>query len=443
MRYRVSAQLHSRRALTTALLLATALSAGCSADAVRFDDGFYTGAVPQAANAQMAPAQSGAYPQNIDQTMTGSISQAQAQNNGGFTGTQQPMPPQQPYASNQPYASSEVQRGQLPPPPQPNYGQAQAGTVFGQGNGSAGASQQTATVAPQQDLDQTRGTPPTTLNQQAQHIGSPSSRPVNSSNGATASNGASQTVTVESGDTLSAIARRSGISASAIREANNMSGDVVRVGQRLVVPTARPGGSSKPTQVASVQTAPKPYEKPEDTQASKPVTTKPEAPKAQAETAVTAPKETRVATAQPKSSVSEQARASDEVAPQSSGIGRYRWPVQGRVLQRFGEKVGSKRNDGLNISVPRGTPVKAAENGVVIYAGDGLKEFGNTVLVKHDDGLVTVYGHADSLKVKRGDKVKRGEQIASSGMSGDASVPQLHFEVRKNSAPIDPSGYLQ
>src|SRR5690606_23963406 len=103
---------------------------------------------------------------------------------------------------------------------------------------------------------------------------------------------------------------------------------------------------------------------------------------------------------------------------------------------------GSGR-DGIDIAVPEGTPVKAAENGVVIYAGDGLKEFGNTVLVRHDDGLVTVYGHASSIEVKRGQKVKRGQEIAQSGMSGSAKSPQLHFEVRKNSAPVDPSTFLE
>ncbi|MEP4422761.1 MAG: M23 family metallopeptidase, partial [Nitratireductor sp.] len=95
------------------------------------------------------------------------------------------------------------------------------------------------------------------------------------------------------------------------------------------------------------------------------------------------------------------------------------------------------------IAVPEGTPVKAAENGVVIYAGDGLKEFGNTVLVRHEDGLVTVYGHASELKVARGDKVRRGQEIARSGMSGSADLPKLHFEVRKDSVPVNPTGYLE
>ena len=119
-----------------------------------------------------------------------------------------------------------------------------------------------------------------------------------------------------------------------------------------------------------------------------------------------------------------------------------RWPVKGRVISAYG-KGGGKANDGIDIAVPEGTAVKAAENGVVIYAGDGLKDFGNTVLVRHENGLVTVYGNASELKVQRGQKVKRGEEIAVSGMSGNANSPKLHFEVRKNSAPVDPSTFLE
>ncbi|HEV7415716.1 MAG TPA: M23 family metallopeptidase, partial [Tianweitania sediminis] len=125
-----------------------------------------------------------------------------------------------------------------------------------------------------------------------------------------------------------------------------------------------------------------------------------------------------------------------------TGIGKMRWPVRGRVIANFG-KSGGKAGDGIDIAVPEGTPVKAAENGVVIYSGDGLKEFGNTVLVRHENGLVTVYGHASELKVKRGENVKRGQDIALSGMSGSTQSPKLHFEVRKNSAPVDPSTFLE
>ena len=162
-------------------------------------------------------------------------------------------------------------------------------------------------------------------------------------------------------------------------------------------------------------------------------TAKPAA-KAEKVAAYTPPKKTE--------KVIEQAEDDTAAAPDATGIGRMRWPVRGRVISQYGKGSG-KSNDGIDISVPEGTPVKAAENGVVIYAGDGLKEFGNTVLVRHEDGLVTVYGHASELKVGRGDKVKRGQEIAVSGMSGTTDAPKLHFEVRKNSAPVDPSGYLE
>lgn len=92
---------------------------------------------------------------------------------------------------------------------------------------------------------------------------------------------------------------------------------------------------------------------------------------------------------------------------------------------------------------PEGSSVKAAENGVVIYAGDGLKEFGNTVLIRHENNIVTVYGHNSKILVQRGQKVRRGDEIAKSGMSGNASTPRVHFEVRKNSSPVNPIKYLE
>ena len=135
--------------------------------------------------------------------------------------------------------------------------------------------------------------------------------------------------------------------------------------------------------------------------------------------------------------------ASDAEAPDSTGIGKMRWPVRGRVIGTYGNSSGSGINDGIDIAVPEGTPVKAAENGVVIYAGDGLKDFGQTVLVRHADGKVTVYGHASEITVARGDIVRRGQEIARSGMSGSAETPKLHFEVRKDSAPVDPVSFLE
>ncbi len=141
--------------------------------------------------------------------------------------------------------------------------------------------------------------------------------------------------------------------------------------------------------------------------------------------------------------VIEDAEKDQSAAPSSTGISQMRWPVRGRVLASFGQRDGTSVNDGIDIMVPEGTPVKAAENGVVIYSGDGLKEFGQTVLIRHDNGLVTVYGHNSQILVQRGQKVRRGEDIAKSGMSGNAKSPKLHFEVRKNSSPVNPSKYLE
>jgi murein DD-endopeptidase MepM/ murein hydrolase activator NlpD len=116
----------------------------------------------------------------------------------------------------------------------------------------------------------------------------------------------------------------------------------------------------------------------------------------------------------------------------------FRWPARGRIIQGF--KAGG--NDGINISVPAGTSVRAAENGVVVYSGDGLKGYGNLVLIKHPNGFVTAYGNNGELDVKRGDQVKRGQVIAKSGDTGNVNAPQLHFELRKGSTPVDPTNYL-
>lgn len=230
--------------------------------------------------------------------------------------------------------------------------------------------------------------------------------------------GAAGTYTVQSGDTMSSIARKTGVGVVALKQANGMKDGLLKIGQTLKVPAGGTAtvASAKPAKVDPVTTA--------TTQAP----------------ARTTPSETLASYTPPKkdAKVIQQAEDDDAVAPDATGIGKMRWPVRGRVISGFGAG-----KDGVDIAVPTGTPVKAAENGVVIYAGDGLKEFGNTVLVRHENGLVTVYGHASSIEVQRGQKVKRGQEIALSGMSGTTDSPKLHFEVRKNSAPVDPSGYLE
>jgi len=129
-------------------------------------------------------------------------------------------------------------------------------------------------------------------------------------------------------------------------------------------------------------------------------------------------------------------------APASSGKG-FLWPVKGRVVSGFGTKAKGLRNDGINIAARRGASVKAAENGVVVYAGNELRGFGNLILVKHSGGWVTAYAHVDKVLIKRGDKVAKGRQIATVGSTGGVKSPQLHFELRRGRTARDPQKYLR
>jgi murein DD-endopeptidase MepM/ murein hydrolase activator NlpD len=131
-----------------------------------------------------------------------------------------------------------------------------------------------------------------------------------------------------------------------------------------------------------------------------------------------------------------------KTAEPAGSLPTFRWPVRGRVIAAFGPKPNGFQNDGINLAVPEGTPVKAAEDGVVAYAGNELKGYGNLVLVRHSNGFVTAYAHASEILVKRGEAVKRGQVIAHSGQTGNVTSPQLHFEIRKGATPVDPAQYL-
>ncbi len=130
-------------------------------------------------------------------------------------------------------------------------------------------------------------------------------------------------------------------------------------------------------------------------------------------------------------------------APMLAGGKGFLWPVNGKVVSGYGPKAKGLQNDGINIVAPRGTPVRAAENGVVAYAGNELRAFGNLLLIKHSGGWMTAYAHNDTLLVKRGDKVVKGQDIAKLGSSGNVSTPQLHFEMRKGRQAVDPQKYLK
>ncbi len=232
---------------------------------------------------------------------------------------------------------------------------------------------------------------------------------------------------VASGDSLYKIAKSHGVSVAALKEANGISDGKLRIGQALKIPAQGGKGPlvAKSADVDMIQTS----AAAQNAKVLKPT--------------VIADGKVKEYTAPKTDEVKAEADQDDSAAPNATGISKLRWPVRGRTVTAYGQRDGGVVNDGIDISVPEGTPIKAAENGVVIYAGSGLKEFGNTVLVRHADGLVTVYGHASEMKVKRGQTIKRGQEIATAGRTGNATAPKLHFEVRKNSAPVDPSGYLE
>ena len=120
----------------------------------------------------------------------------------------------------------------------------------------------------------------------------------------------------------------------------------------------------------------------------------------------------------------------------------FAWPVSGRVISDFGSTASGGKNDGINIATAMAAPIHASASGTVTYAGDELKNYGNLVLVKHSGGYTTAYAHADRLVVTRGDFVAKGQVIGYSGQTGDVTSPQLHFEIRSATTPVNPRAYL-
>ncbi len=122
---------------------------------------------------------------------------------------------------------------------------------------------------------------------------------------------------------------------------------------------------------------------------------------------------------------------------------KFSWPVRGKVISKFGVIAKGRNNDGINIKAPLGTTVKAADAGTIAYAGNELKGFGNLILLKHSGGWITAYAHNDRLLVKKGQKVRKGEKIATVGSTGGVNSPQLHFEIRAGKKAVNPLNYLQ
>jgi murein DD-endopeptidase MepM/ murein hydrolase activator NlpD len=232
---------------------------------------------------------------------------------------------------------------------------------------------------------------------------------------------------VSHGDTLLSIARHNHVSVPELAKANNLDPSAkLSLGAKLVVPGHKTvaAATAAPAAVAAAQ----------------PVAAAPVAPVTKL-AAVDTQQKVRLAQSAPNPE--EPAIESPVKAAEATGaLPTFRWPVRGKVITAYGAKANGKSNDGINLAVPEGTPIKAADDGVVAYSGNELKGYGNLVLIRHANGYVTAYAHASELMVKRGDTIKRGQVIAKSGQSGEVQSPQLHFEIRKGSSPVDPLQFL-
>jgi murein DD-endopeptidase MepM/ murein hydrolase activator NlpD len=231
--------------------------------------------------------------------------------------------------------------------------------------------------------------------------------------------------TVKRGDSIGKIARMHAISQQELQRANDIKNpNLLRPGQQLKIPGQAVSQPQAPVRVASRDAnMPLPV--------INPTRRRPSSSSA-ANTAISTPRpQQRVA-----------ARTKNLPKPEPMAGNQFRWPVKGRIVAGFGAKPSGKHNDGINVAVPKGTSIKAAENGVVAYAGSELEPYGNLILIRHANNWVTAYAHNDKLLVKRGDTVRRGQIIGKAGQSGNVSQPQLHFELRKGSKPVNPLSYM-
>ena len=235
---------------------------------------------------------------------------------------------------------------------------------------------------------------------------------------------------VNHGDTLLSISRRNHVPVAELAKANKLEpSSKLKLGMKLTVPGAKTAAAAPVAQPAAVAAA-------QPAVAPLPPATK------VAAAATVPPQTAHLAQATTKIEDAPAAETPVKASEATGALPTFRWPVRGKVITAYGAKANGKSNDGINLAVPEGTPVKAAEDGVVAYSGNELKGYGNLVLVRHSNGYVTAYAHASELLVKRGDTIKRGQTIAKSGQSGEVGSPQLHFEIRKGSSPVDPLQFL-
>ena len=217
------------------------------------------------------------------------------------------------------------------------------------------------------------------------------------------------TYTVRKDDTLYSISRMFETSTSSLSRQNNLrSPYIIREGQILKLSSVQSKTQGKPSKSASAVIPDK----------------KPRTGQTASKTKRTPPK-TKISAKTPKRSSS-----------------KFLKPVQGKIISSYGPKKNGLHNDGINIQAPKGAPVRAAENGVVVYAGNELKGWGNLVLVRHSDRWMSAYSHMDRILIKRGQTVKRGQTLGAVGKTGSVDTPQLHFELRRGTEAINPDRYI-
>ena len=258
------------------------------------------------------------------------------------------------------------------------------------------------------------------------------------------------TYTMRTGDSLYAVARKHKVTLEQLKAANGIADERrVRVGTVLKIPGADASAPASTPAIAAAKPAPAPVAAPAAADPASPaLSTRPTiingAPRQ-----VAALDKTETATDVPAAAAEPAKAKGTEVASAATQAGgavagsKFRWPAKGKIVSSFGQRADGTHNDGVDIAVPLGTEVLAAEAGVVAYAGNELKGFGNLVLLRHDNGWVTAYAHNDALLVKRGDKVRRGQAVAKAGKSGSVDQPTVHFEVRQGSKPVDPVPLLE
>jgi murein DD-endopeptidase MepM/ murein hydrolase activator NlpD len=390
MQARVSWSAIGRGALVTASLSALTLVSGCSSGVSRFDFPSF-GLARSETTTPLA-----------DPNTTASLP---------------PVPPESVYAQGSPnaYQGGSYSRSNLPPVSQP-YAQATP----------AAYTPATANLKPERAAYVPPAPPPRSNLAKVR--------------AATAPGAGGEIYKVQAGDTPRSIAQKAGVSERALIERNNLDPTRLRIGQTLylpkggkapIAPRAVAANQSKPALASDIHVV--------KTTAIQPPGQRPQpAPKAQATPAPAVASSDEVIGGQNPQVASTQQLP----APEPMSGNSFRWPVQGRIISEFGTKPDGGHNDGINVAIPLGTSVKAAENGVVAYAGDELKGYGNLVLIRHSNNWVSAYAHNDEILVKRGDQVRRGQVIAKAGRTGQVNQPQLHFELRKGSRPVDPTKYM-